>query len=80
LLLAAFDRASVGWMRDLPGPLAHGCAGLMARHAVPRLYARGDRYARENLARLRPDLPIWPAMRAMWDNLTRSFMEVPRGR
>jgi hypothetical protein len=37
LLLAASDCASVGWMWHWPGPLAHGGAGLMARHAVPRL-------------------------------------------
>ncbi|MDB5374639.1 MAG: lipid biosynthesis lauroyl acyltransferase [Belnapia sp.] len=80
LLLDAVDRISVGWMRHAPGPLAHGYAGLMARWVAPRLYPRGDRYARQNLPLLRPDLPVEPAMRAMWDNLTRSFLEVPRAR
>jgi KDO2-lipid IV(A) lauroyltransferase len=80
LLLDAVDRFSVGWMRHAPGPLAHGYAGFMARHVAPKLYPRGERYARENLPRLRPDLPLEPAMAEMWDNLTRSFMEVPRAR
>ncbi|MBL6456044.1 hypothetical protein JMJ55_11970 [Belnapia sp. T6] len=79
-LMDALDRVSAAWMRHAPGPLAHGYAGLMARYGAPRLYPRGDRQARENLARLRPDLPREPAMRAMWDNLARSFMEVPRAR
>jgi KDO2-lipid IV(A) lauroyltransferase len=78
LLLGAMDRLSVGWMRHAPDRLAHGYAGLLARHAIPRLYPRGEHYARENLARLRPDLPLEPAMAAMWDNLARSFLEVPR--
>ncbi|MBY0338276.1 MAG: hypothetical protein K2X11_16795 [Acetobacteraceae bacterium] len=78
LVLDAFDRVSVNWMRHMPDRLAHGYAGFMARHAVPRLYPMGTRRARANLARLRPDLPVEEALAGMWDNVARSFLEVPR--
>jgi KDO2-lipid IV(A) lauroyltransferase len=78
LILDGFDRLSVNWMRHMPNRLAYGYAGFMAGKVVPKLYPVGTRRARENLARLRPDLPVEETLAAMWDNVARSFLEVPR--
>lgn len=78
LLLKVLD-PTVGWvMRHAPSAIAHGLAGVFAQHVGPRLYPRGERQARENFPRLRPDLPLGPAMVEMRDNIARTMMEVPR--
>jgi KDO2-lipid IV(A) lauroyltransferase len=77
-VLEGFDRGITAMMRHAPGPIAYGASGLIARHLAPRLYPRGARYARENLARFRPGQPPEPALAEMWDCVGRTLMETPR--
>lgn len=77
-LIAVLDRVFVGIMRRAPGFIAYPFSGFVAHHIAPRLYPRGQRYAAENLPALRPDLPLEPALAAMWNNVGRTAMEAPR--
>lgn len=78
LLLDVLDRVSVGFMRHAPHGMAQGYGSLIARHVAPRLYPAAGQRARENLARLRPDLEVEAALAQMWECIARSMLEVPR--
>lgn len=78
LILDVVDRVSVTFMRHAPHRIAQAYGGLIARHVAPRLYPIAGQRARENLARLRPDLPVEAALAEMWECIARSMLEVPR--
>lgn len=78
-LINGFDRLSVALMRRAPDRVAHAYAGFVGRVLGPRLYPRVRALAGANLARLAPPgLEHGPALDALWDNMARSFLEVPR--
>lgn len=67
-------------MRALPLAWVGALGGALGRGLAPGLYPALDANARRTLALLRPDLPLEPALAATWDNLARTFCEIPGAR
>lgn len=65
-------------LRVLPTPAVMAIGRALGRRVAPALYPAQDRLARATFRHLRPDLPLEPAMAAMWRNLACTFAEMPR--
>ncbi len=77
-LANGLERALHQPLRLLPTPVVMAIGRALGRRVAPALYPVQDRLARAAFRHLRPDLPLEPAMAAMWRNLACTFAEMPR--
>lgn len=77
-LANGLERALHQPLRLLPTPAVMAIGRALGDRVAPALYPAQDRLARAAFRHLRPDLPLEPAMAAMWRNLGSTFAEMPR--